>query len=156
MVTDLFSRRVVGMAIASSPDAELICRALNNALETRHIEGRLVFHSDQGSQYRSKKFRRLLWPPSICPVVDTSHTGDVVAGRPAVPCSTCCHRYGVGACSFSCVPDWSFDYIAITNRRSSIGASMRSENKNATSPCALGTRWERGGSMGYWYSFNHS
>ncbi len=61
VVTDLFSRRVVGMAIASSPDAELICRALNNALETRHIEGRLVFHSDQGSQYRSKKFRRLLW-----------------------------------------------------------------------------------------------
>ncbi|PHM66593.1 transposase OrfAB, subunit B [Xenorhabdus sp. KJ12.1] len=65
VVTDLFSRRVVGMAIASSPDAELICRALNNALETRHIEGRLVFHSDQGSQYRSKKFRRLLWQHKI-------------------------------------------------------------------------------------------
>ncbi|WMV71595.1 IS3 family transposase [Xenorhabdus griffiniae] len=39
VVTDLFSRRVVGMAIASSPDAGLVCRALNNALETRHIEG---------------------------------------------------------------------------------------------------------------------
>ncbi|WP_416777218.1 IS3 family transposase [Xenorhabdus budapestensis] len=65
VVTDLFSRRVVGMAIASSPDAERVCRALNNALETRHIEGRLVFHSDQGSQYRSKKFRRLLWQNKI-------------------------------------------------------------------------------------------
>ncbi|WP_158304280.1 DDE-type integrase/transposase/recombinase [Xenorhabdus bovienii] len=42
-------------------DAELVCRALNNALETRHIEGRLIFHSDQGSQYSSKKFHRLLW-----------------------------------------------------------------------------------------------
>ncbi|WP_374050736.1 IS3 family transposase [Xenorhabdus taiwanensis] len=61
VVMDLFSRRVVGMAISSSPDAELVCRALNNALETRHIEGRLVFHSDQGSQYSSRKFRRLLW-----------------------------------------------------------------------------------------------
>ncbi|PHM73659.1 transposase OrfAB, subunit B [Xenorhabdus kozodoii] len=61
MVIDLFSRRVVGMAIASSPDAELVCRALNHALETRHLEGRLVFHSDQGSQYSSKRFRRLLW-----------------------------------------------------------------------------------------------
>ncbi|OTA14550.1 transposase OrfAB, subunit B [Xenorhabdus vietnamensis] len=65
VVTDLFSRRVVGMAIGSSPDAELVCRVLNNALETRHLEGRLVFHSDQGSQYRSKKFRRLLWQNKI-------------------------------------------------------------------------------------------
>ncbi|MBC8951102.1 transposase OrfAB, subunit B [Xenorhabdus eapokensis] len=65
VVMDLFSRRVVGMAISSSPDAELVCRALNNALETRHIEGRLVFHSDQGSQYSSRKFRRLLWRNKI-------------------------------------------------------------------------------------------
>ncbi|WP_422646058.1 IS3 family transposase [Xenorhabdus kozodoii] len=65
VVIDLFSRRVVGMAISSSPDAELVCRALNNALETRSIEGRRVFHSDQGSQYRSKKFRRLLWQNKI-------------------------------------------------------------------------------------------
>ncbi|PHM28757.1 transposase (fragment) [Xenorhabdus innexi] len=51
VVMDLFSRRVVGMAMSTSPDAERVCRALNNALETRHIEGRLIFHSDQGSQY---------------------------------------------------------------------------------------------------------
>ncbi|WP_276511086.1 DDE-type integrase/transposase/recombinase [Xenorhabdus indica] len=62
---ELTSRRVVGMAIGSSPDAELVCRVLNNELETRHLEGRLVFHSDQGSQYRSKKFRRLLWQNKI-------------------------------------------------------------------------------------------
>ncbi|MDE9500238.1 DDE-type integrase/transposase/recombinase, partial [Xenorhabdus bovienii] len=36
VVMDLFSRRVVGIAISSSPDAERVCRALNNALETRH------------------------------------------------------------------------------------------------------------------------
>ncbi len=64
-VIDLFSRRVVGMAISASPDAELVCRALSNALETRHIEGRLIFHSDQGSQYSSNKFRRLLWRNKI-------------------------------------------------------------------------------------------
>ncbi len=60
-VMDLFSRRVVGRAIASSPDAERVCRAL----ETRPIEGRLIFHSGQGSQYSSKKFRRLLWRTQI-------------------------------------------------------------------------------------------
>ncbi|WP_422109050.1 transposase [Xenorhabdus bovienii] len=47
--------------MSSSPDAELVCRALSNALETRPIEGQLIFHSDQGSQYSSKKFHRLLW-----------------------------------------------------------------------------------------------
>ncbi|WP_115826861.1 DDE-type integrase/transposase/recombinase [Xenorhabdus cabanillasii] len=55
VVMGLFSRCVVGMAISSSPDAELVCRALNNALETRHTEGRLIFHSDPGNQYSSKK-----------------------------------------------------------------------------------------------------
>ncbi|WP_230578418.1 IS3 family transposase [Xenorhabdus bovienii] len=65
VMMDLFSRRVVGMAISSSPDAELVCRALSNALETRPIEGRLIFHSDQGSQYSSKRFRRLLWRNQI-------------------------------------------------------------------------------------------
>jgi putative transposase len=33
-VIDLYSRRIVGSAISSSPDAELVCRALRNALET--------------------------------------------------------------------------------------------------------------------------
>ncbi|OMQ21470.1 transposase [Serratia oryzae] len=31
------------------------------ALETRPREKRLLFHSDQGGQYRSKKYRQLLW-----------------------------------------------------------------------------------------------
>nr|UVN17728.1 Integrase core domain protein [Xenorhabdus vietnamensis] len=65
VVMDLFSRRVVGMAMSTSPDAGLVCRALRNALESRHIEGRLIFHSDQGSQYSSQKFRRLLWRNKI-------------------------------------------------------------------------------------------
>lgn len=61
VVMELNSRRVVGSAISDSPDAELVCRAMRNALESRNIKGRLLFHSDQGSQYSSKKFRQLLW-----------------------------------------------------------------------------------------------
>ncbi|WP_154132265.1 DDE-type integrase/transposase/recombinase, partial [Yersinia pestis] len=57
----VYSRRIVGSAISSSPDAELVCRAWRNALETRPREKRLLFHSDQGGQYRSKKYRQLLW-----------------------------------------------------------------------------------------------
>lgn len=39
----------------------LVCRALRNALETRSRDGRLLFHSDQGVQYKSNKYRKLLW-----------------------------------------------------------------------------------------------
>lgn len=61
LVIDLYSRRIVGSAISSSPDADLVCRGMRNALETRQRERRLLFHSGQGGQYRSKKYRQLLW-----------------------------------------------------------------------------------------------
>lgn len=34
---------------------------MRNALETRQRGGRLLFHSEQGSQYKSDKYRQLLW-----------------------------------------------------------------------------------------------
>ena len=34
---------------------------MRNALETRSRDGRLLFHSDQGVQYKSNKYRKLLW-----------------------------------------------------------------------------------------------
>ncbi len=61
LVIDLCSRRVVGYALSSSPDAELVCKVLRHALESRCPQGRVMFHSDQGSQYSSRKFRQLLW-----------------------------------------------------------------------------------------------
>ena len=62
LVIDLYSRRIVGSAVSSSPDAERVCRAMRRALESRSCRtGRLLCHSDQGSQYRSKKYRQLLW-----------------------------------------------------------------------------------------------
>ena len=54
-------RRVTGSALSLTADAELVCRALRNALETRACDGRLLFHSDQGVQYKSNKYRKLLW-----------------------------------------------------------------------------------------------
>lgn len=65
LVVDLYSRRIVGSALSLSPDAELVCHAMRNALETRRRHGRLLFHSDQGSQYKSKQYRRLLWRNGI-------------------------------------------------------------------------------------------
>ena len=61
VVIDLFSRRVVGWAMSENPDTELVSSALRMAYETRCRPKGVLFHSDQGCQYTSKKHRQLLW-----------------------------------------------------------------------------------------------
>ena len=61
VVLDLYARRVVGWAMSSSPDADLVVKALDNAWEQRGQPEGVMFHSDQGSQYASRKFRQRLW-----------------------------------------------------------------------------------------------
>ncbi|GGY12594.1 transposase [Litchfieldella qijiaojingensis] len=61
VVLDLFSRRVVGWAMSSRPDADLVVKALDHAWIQRGKPARVMFHSDQGSQYGSTKFRQRLW-----------------------------------------------------------------------------------------------
>ena len=60
-VLDLFARRVVGWAMSSSPDADLTVKALDHAWEQRERPSQVMFHSDQGCQYGSRKFRQRLW-----------------------------------------------------------------------------------------------
>lgn len=60
-VLDLFTRRVVGWAFSTRPDADLVVRALEVAYEQRGRPQGVMFHSDQGSQYASRKFRQRLW-----------------------------------------------------------------------------------------------
>ncbi len=57
---DLFSRRVVGWSMGSRMKARLVTDALRMALWRRHPEAGLIVHSDRGSQYASKAYRRLL------------------------------------------------------------------------------------------------
>lgn len=61
VVLDLYRRRVVGWAFSSKPDAELVVKALDMAYEQRGRPKNVMFHSDQGSQYTSRKFRQRLW-----------------------------------------------------------------------------------------------
>jgi transposase InsO family protein len=55
-VVDLFSRRVVGWAMANSPDADLVIDALVMAFERRRPDQKLVHHSDRGGVYTSLAF----------------------------------------------------------------------------------------------------
>jgi putative transposase len=61
VVLDLFSRKVVGWAISNSPDSELTMQALMMEYESRGKPKDVIFHSDQGTHYTSRKFRQRLW-----------------------------------------------------------------------------------------------
>ena len=61
VIIGLCARRVVGWALLKKPDAQLVIEALNRAVESRGVTSGLMFHSDQGSQYASRKFRQMPW-----------------------------------------------------------------------------------------------
>lgn len=60
VVIDLCSRQVVGWSMSSRMKAQLVCDALKMAVWRRRPQAGLIHHSDRGSQYASKAFRRLL------------------------------------------------------------------------------------------------
>jgi putative transposase len=60
-IIDLYSRKVVGWSLAERMTAALVCNALDTAVRLRRPAVGLVFHSDRGSQYASRAFRRRLW-----------------------------------------------------------------------------------------------
>jgi transposase InsO family protein len=60
VVLDLFSRRVVGWAMANHLRSELVIRALEMAVEQRQPAPGLLFHSDRGVQYTSSAFQQRL------------------------------------------------------------------------------------------------
>jgi putative transposase len=59
-VIDLFSRRVVGWSMSASMTAQLVIDALLMAIWRRGKPNALLHHSDQGSQYASEQFRKLM------------------------------------------------------------------------------------------------
>jgi len=61
IVMDLFSRKPIGWAMSLSPDSQLTANALSMAFESRERPTDVMFHSDQGCHYTSRKFRQYLW-----------------------------------------------------------------------------------------------
>jgi putative transposase len=59
-VIDLFSRRVVGWSMQAEMTAQLVTDALVMAIWRRGKPHALLHHSDQGSQYTSEQFQRLM------------------------------------------------------------------------------------------------
>lgn len=59
-ILDLFSRKVVGWAMADHMEASLVEDALQMALQQRQPEAGLLHHSDQGRQYTSVGYQNRL------------------------------------------------------------------------------------------------
>lgn len=60
IVMDLYSRRIVGWHIDKRMTTDLVKKAMIKAYNLRQPPKGLVFHSDRGSQYTSKQYRKLL------------------------------------------------------------------------------------------------
>lgn len=58
-VLDCFDGSIRGFQMDNNMRAELCVRALQNALRAEHAQG-MIFHSDRGSQFTSKLFRKAL------------------------------------------------------------------------------------------------
>jgi putative transposase len=59
-IKDVFSGRIVGYSIDARMKSRLAVQALENAIQMRGDVAGCVVHSDRGSQFRSRKFRRAL------------------------------------------------------------------------------------------------
>lgn len=59
-VMDLYSRRIVGWAMAAKPDEHLVEQALAMAVTHRKPEAGLLHHSDRGCQYTSQAYQTFL------------------------------------------------------------------------------------------------
>ena len=74
-VIDLFSRRVVGWSMSAGMTAQLVADALLMAVWRRGKPNELLHHSDQGSQYTSEQFQRLMADSGIA--CSMSRSGNV-------------------------------------------------------------------------------
>lgn len=73
-VLDLYSRAVVGLAMADRIKDELTQAALTQALLRRRPHEGLIHHSDRGSQYASNEYRKLTEDNKI--IASMSRKGD--------------------------------------------------------------------------------
>ena len=60
VVIDLFSRKVISYTLSTKINSNLVINAFLSAFNKRNKPQNLIFHSDNGSEYTSMAFRRLI------------------------------------------------------------------------------------------------
>lgn len=80
IVLDLYNKLVVGCSMHHRQDRQMVMRAVEMAIWQRQGVGRVILHSDRGSQFRSDDYLALLvrnW--LICSMSAVGHCGDNAA-----------------------------------------------------------------------------
>ncbi len=121
-VIDLFSRRVVGWSMSATMTAQLVADALMMAIWRRGKPDALLHHSDQGSQYSSEQFQKLLADHGV--TCSMSRSGNVwdnaapLAGGEAAGDGE--HHDGAKPVRTTLIQDWllprSFDTLTLQTR----------------------------------------
>lgn len=65
VILDLFSRKIIAYKVSRKNSTQLITSTFKTAWEQRTPNAGLIFHSDQGAQYTSHRFRQLLHERSV-------------------------------------------------------------------------------------------
>lgn len=99
LVLDLYARKLVGWAMSETMPQELTLNALNVALGWRDPAAGLTHHSDRGSQYAAKDYRRKLEALGI--TVSMSRKGDCWDNAPMESAN--------GTLKVECVNDVQFE-----------------------------------------------
>lgn len=60
LVTDAFSRYILGFSLGDNLSTQYCMEALNMAIKTSRLSKEVIHHSDRGSQYRSEDYTNLL------------------------------------------------------------------------------------------------
>lgn len=67
LVTDAFSRKIMGYKLSNDMNSENVVQALNMAISQRKSRERLIHHSDRGLQYASELYQNRLRAEGITP-----------------------------------------------------------------------------------------
>ena len=57
-ILDLYTPKIVGYCFSKTMDTSLVLKVLDNAVATQKPTKGLIVHSDRGSQYTSKEYRK--------------------------------------------------------------------------------------------------
>ncbi|NLR83063.1 IS3 family transposase, partial [Chitinophaga eiseniae] len=74
MITDAYSRKIVGYHIADNMETTLVSQALKMAIRGRLYDTELIHHSDRGGQYCSKEYVQIATDNSI--LMSMTENGD--------------------------------------------------------------------------------
>ena len=67
LVTDAYSRKIVGYKLSDDMSAENVVQAFNMAVKNREIYDKLIHHSDRGLQYCSAIYQKALLKNNVTP-----------------------------------------------------------------------------------------